>query len=49
MQTRQRKIPYPGFENGMPANFHWIQVLEKYEKELDDFKRYLHDLETSRE
>jgi hypothetical protein len=46
MQTSQRKIPYPGFENGKPANYHWNQVLKKYEEELDDFKSYIHDLET---
>lgn len=39
MQTSQRKIPYPGFEDGRPANYHWTQVLQKYEKELDDFQR----------
>jgi hypothetical protein len=32
IQTSQRKISYPGFEDGKPANHHWIQVLEKYEK-----------------
>ncbi len=46
MQTFQRKIPYPGFEDGKPANYHWTQVLEKYEKELDDFIRHIHDLES---
>ncbi len=45
MQTSQRKIPYPGAENGVTANFHWSQVLEKYEKELDDFKRSIENLE----
>jgi hypothetical protein len=45
MQTRMRRIPYPGFEDGVPINYHWTQVLEKYEKELDDFKRHIHDLE----
>jgi len=47
MQTSQRKIPYPGSEDGKPANYHWTAVLEKYEKELDDFKHNIHDLETS--
>ncbi len=46
MQTSQRKIPFPGGEKGEPANFHWTQVIEKYEKELDDFKHHIHDLET---
>ena len=45
MQTSQRKIPYPGSENGKPANYHWTQVLQKYEKELDDFKQHIRDLE----
>ena len=36
MQTSQRKIPFPGAENGEPANFHWTQILGKYEKELAD-------------
>jgi hypothetical protein len=41
MQTSQRKIPFSGAENGEPANYHWSQVLEKYEKELNDFKKYI--------
>jgi len=46
MQTSQRKIPFPGAEKGVAANFHWSQVLEKYEKELEDFKKYLNEVET---
>jgi hypothetical protein len=45
MQTSQRKIPFPGTEDGKPANYHWTQVLQKYEKELDDFKQHIRDLE----
>jgi hypothetical protein len=41
MQTKMRKIPYSGFGNGVPANFHWTGVLEKYERELKDFKQML--------
>ena len=48
MQTSQRKIPYPGAENGVPANYHWAEVLEKYEKELEDFKHSIQNLETSK-
>jgi len=47
MQTSQRKIPFPGAEDGKPANYHWIEVLKKYEKELEDFKRQIQDLETN--
>ncbi|MBN2180557.1 MAG: hypothetical protein JW715_01490, partial [Sedimentisphaerales bacterium] len=46
MQTSQRKIPFPGAENGVPANFHWTQVLPKYEKELEDFKKYVKGVES---
>jgi len=45
MQTSQRKIPFPGAEEGVPANYHWAEVLQKYEKELDDFKRSIRNLE----
>jgi hypothetical protein len=45
MQTSQRKIPFPGTEDGKPANYHWTAVLQKYEKELDDFKQHIRDLE----
>jgi hypothetical protein len=48
MQTSQRKIPFPGAENGVTANFHWSQVLEKYEKELDDFKKYIEEVESEK-
>jgi hypothetical protein len=47
MQTAQRRIPFRGEERGVPANFHWTQVLPKYEKELDDFKKYVKEVETS--
>ena len=46
MQTSQRKIPFPGTEDGAPANYHWTEVLKKYEKELDDFKQSIGDLES---
>ncbi|MGB8226681.1 MAG: hypothetical protein WCE45_07475 [Sedimentisphaerales bacterium] len=48
MQTKMRKIPYTGFENDKPANFYWMQVLGKYEKELDDFQHHIYDLETGK-
>lgn len=37
MQTSQRRIPISGGRDGQPANFHWAQVLELYEKEHADF------------
>ena len=48
MQTSQRKIPFPGAENNVPANFHWSQCLGKYEKELEDFQKHIADLEAGR-
>jgi hypothetical protein len=34
-------------EDGKLANYHWNGVLENYERETDNFKRYIHDLEAS--
>jgi hypothetical protein len=40
MQTSQRKIPFPGGANGEPANFHWVQLVPVYKKELEEFRAY---------
>jgi hypothetical protein len=39
MQTSQRRIPAPGGAGGKPANYHWTQLLPRYERELADFQR----------
>jgi hypothetical protein len=41
MQTNTRKIPFTGFDDGKAVNFHWTQVLGKYEKELENFRLYV--------
>jgi len=41
MQTPQRKIP---FENGLHYG-HWVQCLPEYEKEYENFKQHLQELE----
>jgi hypothetical protein len=38
MQTSQRKIPFPGGASGVRTNYHWVQLLPLYEKELQDFR-----------
>jgi hypothetical protein len=38
MQTSQRKIPAPGGSGGKPANYHWTQLVDRYERELTDFR-----------
>jgi len=38
MQTSHRKIPFAGAVNGQPANYLWGQLLQRYQKELDDFR-----------
>jgi hypothetical protein len=43
MQTSQRKIPFSGAEQGKAANYHWTQVLPKYEQELADFQKRVND------
>jgi hypothetical protein len=48
MQTKMRKIPFTGFENDQPVNYHWTQVLDKYEKELADFNQRIGELETGK-
>lgn len=45
MQTNTRKIPFTGFEDGKAVNYHWTGVLEKYEKELEDFRQYADNLQ----
>jgi hypothetical protein len=44
MQTGHRKIPFPGAANGVGTNYHWVQVLPLYEKELADFKAQVAEL-----
>ncbi|HEX5218684.1 MAG TPA: hypothetical protein VFZ59_03890 [Verrucomicrobiae bacterium] len=44
MQTGHRKIPFPGAANGVGTNYHWMQVLPLYEKELADFKAHVEEL-----
>jgi hypothetical protein len=48
MQTRMRKVPFTGFENGQAVNYHWIHVLDKYQKELTDFNHKVENLESPR-
>jgi hypothetical protein len=38
MQTAQRRIPVPGGAGGKAANYHWVQLLPLYQKELADFQ-----------
>ena len=45
MQTSQRKIPVPGGVHGMPANYLWSQLVPLYQKELDNFKENVAQLE----
>jgi len=44
MQTGHRKIPFPGAANGIGTNYHWVQVLPLYEKELAEFKAHVAEL-----
>lgn len=44
MQTSQRRIPAPGGANGEPRNFHWSQLLDRYENELVEFDAQLNGL-----
>lgn len=47
MQTSQRRIPVPGGHDGQPANYHWTQLLPKYEAELSDFDKQLEAIRTN--
>jgi hypothetical protein len=38
MQTSHRKIPFVGAVKGVGTNYHWLQVLPLYQKELEDFR-----------
>lgn len=38
LETSQRTIPVKGAVGGVPANFHWTQLVPLYEKELADFQ-----------
>ena len=44
MQTSQRRIPAPGGANGEPRNYHWTQLLERYETEFTDFQKQVDEL-----
>jgi hypothetical protein len=48
MQTSQRKIPTTGGEDGKPANFHWVQMLPKYEAEFEGFQQLVAKIEARR-
>jgi hypothetical protein len=45
MQTSQRKIPAPGGSGGKPANYHWTQLVDRYGRELTDFRANVAKLE----
>jgi hypothetical protein len=47
MQTGHRKIPFPGAANGVGTNYHWVQVLPLYQKELADFRASVAELKKS--
>ena len=38
MQTSQRKIPVSGGAHGVGTNYHWVQLVGLYQKELTDFQ-----------
>jgi hypothetical protein len=38
LQTSHRKIPFPGGEDGRPADYHWTQLVDDYRRELAGFK-----------
>jgi hypothetical protein len=38
MQTGHRKVPFGGASSGVGTNYHWAQVVEFYQKELEDFR-----------
>jgi hypothetical protein len=46
MQTSQRKIPVPGGSNGVGTNYHWMQLVGLYRRELDDFHAKVAQLKT---
>jgi hypothetical protein len=46
MQTSQRKIPVPGGNGGVGANYHWTQLVAFYRQELDDFHAKVAQLKT---
>jgi hypothetical protein len=49
MQTSQRRIPVSGGHDGKPANYHWVQLLPIYEKELADLRGQLASAREGRE
>jgi hypothetical protein len=38
LQTSHRKIPFSGGRNSEPANYHWTQLIDDYQRELTDFR-----------
>jgi len=44
MQTGHRKIPFNGAANGAGTNYHWVQVLPLYQRELEDFQAQVEQL-----
>ena len=48
MQTSQRKIPVSGGKGGKPANYHWLQLVDMYQQELDDFATRVADLKAGK-
>ncbi|MFT3781368.1 MAG: hypothetical protein QM790_05070 [Nibricoccus sp.] len=46
MQTSQRRIPAPGGADGQPTNYHWTQLLPRYETELVEFDKQIEALRT---
>src|SRR5262249_52237972 len=44
MQTSQRKIPFPGGMSGVGTNYHWVQLVPMYRKELEDFQARVAEL-----
>ena len=38
LQTSHRKIPFSGGSHGEPADYHWMQLVDEYRRELADFR-----------
>jgi hypothetical protein len=47
MQTSQRKIPFSGGYKGHGTNYHWMQLVGIYERELTDFEAKVAKLKQS--
>jgi len=44
LQTSHRKIPLSGGKGGQPANYHWTQLIDDYQRELTDFRTKIEGL-----